>query len=131
MSAQLKLHLDSGPEPVRTRLQRGLGSLPRRSARLFVRVSHWAPLWIPGLFAFQIACFGLRPVVAERYRLERTEREVRAREALLLAESELLERERLMLGDPIWRERVQKSSRYLDGKTLELSASLLRARSGS
>lgn len=131
MSAQLELHLDSGPEPARRRLRRGVGNLPRRSAGLFVRVCHWAPLWIPGLFIFQIAWFGLRPVVAERSRLERAEREVRARETALLAESELLERERLMLGDPIWRERVSKSRRDLDGKTLELSASLLRGRSGS
>ena len=129
MSAQLELHLGSKPDPARTRLRRGLAEAIRRARKAALAVGEWTPVWVPALLALQIAGLGLLPALRESVRLDGDEHTVRAREAALLGESQTIERERLMLDDPIWRERVQKSRQKLDGEVLQPSAS--PARSGS
>jgi hypothetical protein len=121
MTSQLELRLDS--RPGRARLRSGVAAVGRLGLRAARGAGEWTPVWVPALLALQIAALGLVPALREAVRLDGDERVVRARESALLAESQTIERERLMLEDPIWRERVAKSRRKLDGEVLELAAS--------
>jgi hypothetical protein len=123
MTAQLELRLDSRPGPARARLRLGLAAVGRLARRAWTTAGEWTPVWVPALLALQIAALGLVPALRESVRLDGDERVMGARESALLAESQTIERERLMLEDPIWRERVAKSRRKLDGEVLELAAS--------
>ncbi len=131
MTSQLELDLDSGPESARARLRRGLAGLSRRTRQELVRCGEWASVLVPALLALQIAWLGLVPVLRDGTRLDQAEQTVRARETALLVESQTLERESLMLDDPIWCERVRKSRQNLEGAVLELTASRTDARADS
>jgi len=102
---------------------RGLG-------RALRAVLAWAPVWVPAGLCLQFAARGLRPAWQEDRRLEEREHEMDTRIDGLLCDRALLEREGVMLEDPIWRERVRRSQREGGASTLVL-ADAARAAGGA
>ena len=115
--AQLELDLSREDRP----------PLRARAARTGWAVLLWTPVWVPLLFLVQLLLAGMRPVRAERARLDRAESEVRARVEALLREEHELDTEARMLADDVYRERVRRS--LLDPAAEPLT--LERARPGA
>ena len=119
MSTQLQLDLPPEGPPPRLDWRRTKTALSGAGARTV----YWAPVWLPLILLLQIVTLGLFPALAERTRLDRAERDVTAREDVLLADHAELERDRRKLDDPIWRERVRKSLRDPRREPLTLAGS--------
>ena len=112
MPSQLELDLNTGGGPPGRRRGNWRSAAGRSRARLGLlggRLIAWAPVWIPAALALQIAFLGLLPARAEARRLDRATGEVEGREAELADGAGELERERHMLSDDVYRERLRQS----------------------
>ena len=87
----------------------GLKTGPRARRGVLGTLLYWAPVWLPGLLIGQIVFNGLKPTLAEETRLDRVEAQLIERERKI-AEAEALQlKNKRMLEDEIYRERVRKS----------------------
>ena len=87
---------------------------PKRPARpaadLLARGLYWAPVWLPALLVLQLTTRGLWPAWRESGRLDQESAAMDARSDGLKTERARLERDLEKLDDPIYRERVRRSS---------------------
>jgi len=107
---------------------RGRGERPReRVDRILTSLGaallRWAPVWMPSIVLAQVLFLGLRPALAEARRLDDSEAGVSSWEAELSRKAEAIERERRMLDDEIYRERVRRSLVVTGAKPLRLASS--------
>jgi hypothetical protein len=121
-AAQLELDLARTRPAAPRRPLRLVGALARSAG---LGLLHWTPVWVPLIFLAQVLVLGFLPARTERDRLDRAESGVRARAAALEAEERELAGEALMLGDPIFRERVRRS--LVDPRAAPLSLERARA----
>lgn len=87
---------------------------------LFGRLLFWAPVWIPLIVVYQLVLGGMKPTLADGERIQGADSEVRERVEKLEAERDELETRREMLGDPIYRARVERSRLRADREPLTL-----------
>jgi len=131
--SQAELELDGGAarRPVWVRLASRARSA--RSPRLLgpaLRAAFaWAPVWVPALVLVQFAGLGLRAEWLESRRLSREEAVMNERLDRLLEARAALLLDAKKLGDPIYRERVQRS-RHVAGRPPLTLAEDARAAAG-
>ncbi len=107
--------------------RKNAGQGPHRARRgVLGTLLYWAPVWIPATLIAQIVLKGLKPTQAEARRLDRVEQKLSDREERLSAESALHEKNRRMLADPIYQERVRKSIHNREQEPLDLVHDLPR-----
>ena len=89
----------SGPTPAAAPM-RALAGLARWTV-------HWAPVWVPLVFLWQVAVLGWRPALEERARLERERVAVVGRHRQTRERYEGMQAELAAWGDPVYRERLR------------------------
>lgn len=112
------------PRASTSRANSGAKSPNRPRRGVLGALLYWAPVWLAGILVGQIVVAGLKPGLAEAKRLDLVEQELVEREVRLEAERELQERNRRMLEDEIYRERVRKSVRIAGKTPLQLQHDL-------